>query len=64
VQIEWQTTGRVQRVLIYRDGDLIYESLVDFGVIRDCPPPGRFVYTVDAIGPGGTDSARDTIDTR
>jgi len=62
VQIEWITENRVNRVVIFRDGLLIWDGVVDDGVIRDCPDPGRVVYVLQVFGPGGDDVATRSIE--
>lgn len=56
VMVAWTTANRVNRVIVYRNDQVIWDGTIDDGVIRDCPPIGRSVYILEVYGPGGMDT--------
>lgn len=55
VNLRWQVSGNVSRVIISRDGTVIWNGAPVSGQMQDCPPgDGRRSYQLEAQGPGGT----------
>lgn len=55
VSITWQVSGNVSSVRILRGGNPVWDGAPISGSTSDCPPGvGRIPYTIEAIGPGGT----------
>ncbi len=56
VDITWAVTGNVSTVKLTRDSvDLWPGGAPISGTMQDCPPgTGQVVYTLEAVGPGGT----------
>ena len=55
VNAQWQVTGEVSSVSIFRDEQVILGNAPLSGTIQDCPPAvGEFRYMLEATGPGGT----------
>lgn len=64
VEIEWEIRNPVNRVEIHRNGSLIWAGKLSSGTIRHCPPGGENIYTLTAIGPGGSDTAERLLKVR
>jgi hypothetical protein len=55
VNAQWQVTGEVSTVSLFRDEQVILGNAPLSGTIQDCPPAvGEFRYLLEATGPGGT----------
>jgi ABC-type amino acid transport substrate-binding protein/heat shock protein HslJ len=55
VNLQWQVSGNVSRVIVSRDGTAIWNGAPVSGQMQDCPPGnGRRSYQLEAQGPGGT----------
>jgi ABC-type amino acid transport substrate-binding protein/heat shock protein HslJ len=55
VIVQWQVSGTVDSVTITRNTTAIWSGGSLSGSIQDCPPgTGEQVYTLQAVGPGGT----------
>lgn len=55
VQINWEVTGQVSGVSIFRDGTPLWVSGPAIGTLQDCPNySGVITYSIEATGPGGT----------
>jgi len=55
VQVNWVVEGAVDRVVITRDGAVLWNGAPLAGTTSDCPPqPGFAVYVIEATGPGGS----------
>ncbi|MBE2223258.1 MAG: transporter substrate-binding domain-containing protein, partial [Anaerolineae bacterium] len=55
VNLQWQVSGNVSRVIVSRDGTAIWNGAPVSGQMQDCPPgTGRRSYQLEAQGPGGT----------
>jgi hypothetical protein len=54
VNVQWQVTGQVSNVSIFRDEQVILGNAPLSGSIQDCPPAaGESRYLLEASGPGG-----------
>ncbi len=55
VNLRWQVSGNVSRVIVSRDGTPLWNGAPVSGQMQDCPPgDGRRSYQLEAQGPGGT----------
>ncbi len=62
VQINWETSGDVSAVNIFRNGSPIWVNGPAIGTLQDCPQqPGQFIYEIQASGPGGTARADQAV---
>ncbi len=62
VSAQWQVTGQVNNVSLFRDEQVILGSGPLSGTLPDCPTTaGEFRYLLEAIGPGGTSRVQQYI---
>ena len=62
VNLRWQVSGNISRVIISRDGTAIWDGAPVSGQIQDCPPgDGRKGYQLEAQGPGGTSRKSEDV---
>lgn len=62
VDISWQVTGNVDRVVILRDRVALWDRAPVSGTTQDCPPAtGQVNYIIEASGPGGTSRLQRSI---
>ncbi len=54
VNVQWQVSGQVNNISIFRDEQVILGNAPLSGSLQDCPPAaGEFRYMLEADGPGG-----------
>jgi ABC-type amino acid transport substrate-binding protein len=54
LNLDWDISGPVSQVFLYRDATAIWQNAPLQGSIKECPTvPGSLLYTLDAVGPGG-----------
>lgn len=59
---QWQVTGQVNNVSLFRDEQVILGSGPLSGALSDCPTTaGEFRYLLEATGPGGTSRVQQYI---
>ncbi|NHZ71673.1 MAG: transporter substrate-binding domain-containing protein [Aquificales bacterium] len=62
VHIQWQVSGEISEVTIYRDSTAIWAQAPVRGEMEDCPPgAGQYVYKLEANGSGGNSVAQETV---
>jgi hypothetical protein len=52
--IRWDVQGEVTRVVLTRNGNVMWDAAPARGSLEDCPAFGRMTYQIEARGPGGT----------
>ena len=62
VNLRWEVSGNVSRVIISRDGTAIWDGAPVNGQMQDCPPgAGRKSYVLEAQGSGGISRQQQDI---
>ncbi len=62
VDITWQVSGNVDRVLLKRDETALWDNAPVSGTMQDCPQVvGQVNYIIEATGPGGTSRLQRSI---
>lgn len=62
VNLQWQVTGQVNNVSIFRDEQVILGNAPLSGSMQDCPAAvGEFRYLLEATGPGGMSRVQQYI---
>jgi polar amino acid transport system substrate-binding protein len=62
VMINWQVTGNVSTVNLFRDDEPIWMNGPAAGNLQDCPArPGQIRYEIRATGPGGMGRAEQFV---
>ena len=62
VRLQWQVSGEVSSVTLFRDTTAIRPQAPVSGQMDDCPPGvGQYVYKLEAKGPGGNSVAQETV---
>jgi ABC-type amino acid transport substrate-binding protein len=62
VIIQWQVSGAVDSITISRNTTALLSGAPPSGSIQDCPPgTGQQVYSIEAVGPGGTSRQQQFI---
>jgi polar amino acid transport system substrate-binding protein len=62
VNAQWQVTGEVNNVSLFRDEQVILGNAPLSGSLQDCPPAvGEFQYLLEATGPGGVSRVQQYV---
>jgi hypothetical protein len=61
VDVRWRISGEVTNVRVTRNDTVLWNGAPLSGTSRDCPPVGSATYSIEAVGPGGTSHALDSI---
>ena len=62
VQMNWEVRGQVSNISINKNGQVLWNGAPLSGNLKDCPAPaGQFIYTLNANGPGGSNSRGQSV---
>jgi ABC-type amino acid transport substrate-binding protein len=61
VDVRWRISGEVTNVRVTRNDTVLWNGAPLSGTSRDCPPAGTATYSIEAVGPGGTSHALESI---
>ena len=61
VDVRWNISGNVTNIRVARNETTLWNGAPLSGTSRDCPPAGEVVYSIEAIGPGGTSRALQNV---
>jgi hypothetical protein len=64
-RIDWSVKGQVDKVNLLVDNVMRLDGTAMIGNYEDCPPTaGPHFYTLQAFGPGGSDTMQTTVNVR
>ena len=61
VDVRWRISGDVSNIHVVRNDTTLWNGAPLSGTSRDCPPVGEAVYSIEAVGPGGTSRALENV---
>lgn len=62
VAIYWDVRGQVNKITISKNNQPLWDGAPLSGKLDDCPKPaGQYNYTINASGPGGSNSRAQTV---
>lgn len=63
LSLNWQISGNVEKVSLFRDKDPIWDNAPVEGTFEDCPKqPGSYTYAIGASGTGGVNYSVVSVD--
>ena len=61
VDVRWRISGDVSNIHVVRNDTTLWNGAPLSGTSRDCPSVGEAVYSIEAVGPGGTSRALENV---